>query len=112
MPENTDHPTQKSEKLVAKLLLASTNPGDLVFRSIFGQWHHKRCCKEIRPACFGIELDEEYALLAQRRLEIAETDARFRDSRTVFFGSGTQRHCKNWRNFGLMRETILCQLDT
>ena len=32
MPENTDHPTQKSEKFLAKLMLASTNPGDLVLK--------------------------------------------------------------------------------
>ena len=31
MPENTDHPTQKPEKLLAKLLLASTREGDFVF---------------------------------------------------------------------------------
>ena len=30
MPENTDHPTQKPEKLVAKIVLASSNPGDVV----------------------------------------------------------------------------------
>ena len=30
MPENTDHPTQKPEKLMAKLILASSNPGDVV----------------------------------------------------------------------------------
>ena len=28
MPENTDHPTQKPEKLLAKIILASTNEGD------------------------------------------------------------------------------------
>ena len=31
MPENTDHPTQKPEKLYAKLILASSRPGDIVF---------------------------------------------------------------------------------
>ena len=31
MPENTAHPTQKPEKLLAKLILASSNPGDIVF---------------------------------------------------------------------------------
>lgn len=30
MPENTDHPTQKPEKLLAKIILASSNPGELV----------------------------------------------------------------------------------
>ncbi|PIP53053.1 site-specific DNA-methyltransferase, partial [Candidatus Beckwithbacteria bacterium CG23_combo_of_CG06-09_8_20_14_all_34_8] len=31
MPENTDHPTQKPEKLVAKIILASTKEGDMIF---------------------------------------------------------------------------------
>src|SRR5215216_449072 len=31
MPENTDHPTQKPEKLLAKIILASSKEGDLVF---------------------------------------------------------------------------------
>ena len=36
MPENTDHPTQKPEKLLAKLILASSNPGDMVFDPFSG----------------------------------------------------------------------------
>ena len=36
MPENTPHPTQKPEKLIAKLILASSNPGDLVFDPFVG----------------------------------------------------------------------------
>ncbi|MBR2939941.1 MAG: site-specific DNA-methyltransferase, partial [Kiritimatiellae bacterium] len=36
MPENTDHPAQKPEKLIAKLILASTDPGDLVFDPFSG----------------------------------------------------------------------------
>ena len=36
MPENTDHPTQKPEKLYAKLILASSKPGDKVFDPFIG----------------------------------------------------------------------------
>lgn len=36
MPENTDHPTQKPEKLIAKLVLASSEKGDLVFDPFLG----------------------------------------------------------------------------
>lgn len=36
MPENTPHPTQKPEKLIAKLILASSNPGDVVFDPFLG----------------------------------------------------------------------------
>lgn len=36
MPENTDHPTQKPEKLIAKLILASSRPGDIVLDPFVG----------------------------------------------------------------------------
>ena len=36
MPENTAHPTQKPEKLIAKLILASSNKGDVVFDPFLG----------------------------------------------------------------------------
>jgi site-specific DNA-methyltransferase (adenine-specific) len=35
MPENTDHPTQKPEKLIAKIILTSSNKGDFVFDCFF-----------------------------------------------------------------------------
>ena len=36
MSENTEHPTQKPEKLLAKLILASTKKGDIVFDPFVG----------------------------------------------------------------------------
>jgi len=36
MPENTDHPTQEPEKLITKLILASSKEGDLVFDLFMG----------------------------------------------------------------------------
>lgn len=73
MPENTDHPTQKSEKLIAKLILASSNPGDFVFDPFLGSGTTSVVAKKLGRRYLGIELDEEYSLLAERRLEIAET---------------------------------------
>jgi site-specific DNA-methyltransferase (adenine-specific) len=72
MPENTDHPTQKSEKLLAKLLLASTNPGDLVFDPFLGSGTTSVVAKKLGRQYLGIECDEEYCCLAARRLELAE----------------------------------------
>lgn len=74
MPENTDHPTQKSEKLVAKLILASTNLGDLVLDPFLGSGTTSVVAKKLGRNFIGIELDEEYALLAQKRLELADQD--------------------------------------
>jgi site-specific DNA-methyltransferase (adenine-specific) len=74
MPENTDHPTQKSEKLLAKLILASTNPGDFVLDPFLGSGTTSVVAKKLNRRFLGIELDETFALLASKRLEMAETE--------------------------------------
>lgn len=73
MPENTDHPTQKSEKLIAKLVLASTNPGDFVLDPFLGSGTSSVVAKKLDRRYLGIDLDEEFCLLAERRLELAES---------------------------------------
>jgi site-specific DNA-methyltransferase (adenine-specific) len=75
MPENTDHPTQKSEKLIAKLVLASTNPGDFVFDPFLGSGTTSVVAKKLGRNYLGIELDAEYSLLAEKRLEVAELES-------------------------------------
>jgi site-specific DNA-methyltransferase (adenine-specific) len=72
MPENTDHPTQKSEKLIAKLLLASSRERDFVFDPFLGSGTTSVVAKKLGRRCLGIEFNEEYCLLALRRLELAE----------------------------------------
>ena len=74
MPENTDHPTQKPEKLYAKLILASSRPGDVVFDPFLGSGTASVVAKKLDRHCCGIELSEEYCLLAEKRLELAEGD--------------------------------------
>lgn len=74
MPENTEHPTQKPEKLYAKLILASSKPGDLVFDPFLGSGTASVVAKKLGRNYCGIELNEEYCLLAQKRLNLAETD--------------------------------------
>ncbi len=74
MPENTDHPTQKSEKLLAKLVLASTHAGDFVLDPFVGSGTTAVVAKKLNRRCFGIEIDQEYCLLALRRMEIAKDD--------------------------------------
>ena len=56
MPENTDHPTQKPEKLLAKLILASTNPGDLVLDPFLGSGTTSVVAKKLGRRYIGIEL--------------------------------------------------------
>ncbi len=68
MPENTDHPTQKSEKLLAKLILASTQVGHVVLDPFLGSGTTSVVAKKLGRKYIGIELNEEYALLAEKRL--------------------------------------------
>lgn len=73
MPENTPHPTQKPEKLIAKLILASSNPGDFVFDPFSGSGTTAVTAKKLNRHFLGIEREEEYVAYTQCRLEKAET---------------------------------------
>ncbi|MBP3741796.1 MAG: site-specific DNA-methyltransferase [Treponema sp.] len=74
MPENTDHPTQKPEKLYAKLILASSRPGDVVFDPFLGSGTASVVAKKLGRRWCGIEMNEEYCMLAEKRLLMAEED--------------------------------------
>jgi site-specific DNA-methyltransferase (adenine-specific) len=74
MPENTDHPTQKPEKLLAKIILASSNPGDTVLDPFAGSGTTAVVAKKLGRNYTGIEVDEIYCCLAEKRLAQAETD--------------------------------------
>ena len=72
MPENTDHPTQKPEKLLAKIVLASSNAGDLVFDPFLGSGTTSVVAKKLGRSYVGVESDESYCCLAEKRLDAAE----------------------------------------
>lgn len=74
MPENTDHPTQKPEKLLAKLLLASSREGDFVFDPFLGSGTTAVVARKLGRHFLGIEMDESYACLALKRVELANDD--------------------------------------
>jgi site-specific DNA-methyltransferase (adenine-specific) len=74
MPENTQHPTQKPEKLLAKVILASTNPGDIVFDPFMGSGTTSVAAKKLGRHYVGVEVDTEYCMLAEKRLDIAKMD--------------------------------------
>lgn len=75
MPENTDHPTQKSEKLYAKLILASTKTGDKIFDPFLGSGTTAVVAKKLGRHFLGIEINKEYCLWAAKRLINAEEDS-------------------------------------
>jgi site-specific DNA-methyltransferase (adenine-specific) len=74
MPENTDHPTQKPEKLMAKIILASSNPGQLVLDPFLGSGTTSVVARKLGRHYIGIEVDETFCLLAEKRLEMAQID--------------------------------------
>ena len=75
MPENTAHPTQKPEKLIAKLILASSNEGDVVFDPFAGSGTTAVTAKKLKRNYVVIEQNELYGAWAQKRLEMAEEDS-------------------------------------
>jgi len=74
MPENTDHPTQKPEKLIAKLILASSRPQDVVFDPFLGSGTTAVVAKKLERRYVGVERDQEYCCWALKRLILAEAD--------------------------------------
>ena len=74
MPENTDHSTQKPEKLMAKLILASTNRNGFVFDPFAGVGSSLVAAKKLKRRFLGVEIENEYCLLAAKRLQLAELD--------------------------------------
>lgn len=76
MPENTNHPTQKPEKLLAKVILASSEENDVVFDPFLGSGTTSVVAKKLGRKYAGIEIDMYYACLAEKRLEMADHDNR------------------------------------
>lgn len=76
MPENTCHPTQKPEKLIAKLVLASSRNESVVLDPFLGSGTTSVVAKKLGRRFIGIEINESYACLAEKRLELAANDAR------------------------------------
>lgn len=95
MPENTDHPTQKPEKLLAKMILASSRPGDVVFDPFLGSGTSAVAAKKLGRRFSGIEMNEMYCCWALARLERAETDHEIQGySNGIFW----ERNARNTRN--------------
>ncbi|MBV9958209.1 MAG: site-specific DNA-methyltransferase [Acidobacteria bacterium] len=71
MPENTSHPTQKPEKLLAKIILASTSAGDVILDPFAGSGTTAVVARKLQRHHVSIERDKHYCCLAEKRLEQA-----------------------------------------
>ncbi len=76
MPENTDHPAQKPEKLIAKLILASSKPSDVVFDPFLGSGTTAVVAAKLGRSYVGVESDAAYCEIAAKRLAIARCERR------------------------------------
>lgn len=90
MKENTHHPTQKSEKLLAKLILASTNEGDLVLDPFLGSGTTCVVAEKLCRRSIGIEINPEYVELANHRLETAANNKRIQGYDGIFYERNTK----------------------
>ena len=69
--ENGDkaHPTQKPESLLHRVLLGTTNPGDVVLDPFFGTGTTGAVAKMLGREFIGIEREESYRKVAQKRID-------------------------------------------
>ncbi len=96
MPENTAHPTQKPEKLIAKIILASSNPDDIILDPFLGSGTTSVVAKKLSRNYIGIEIEKQYCVWAEQRLEMAETDKKIQGyTNGVFWERNTLQEQNN-----------------
>jgi site-specific DNA-methyltransferase (adenine-specific) len=63
-----NHPTQKPEGLIERMILASSNEGDRVLDPFSGSGTTLRVCQQLNRNCTGFELNPEYVEMTKKRL--------------------------------------------
>jgi site-specific DNA-methyltransferase (adenine-specific) len=63
------HPTQKPEALLYRIILSSTNPGDIILDPFFGTGTTGAAAKKLYRHWIGIEFDIEYVQIAKNRID-------------------------------------------
>jgi len=72
MHEKTPHPTQKPEELLRKIVLASSNPGDLVVDPFVGSGTTAVVAQQLQRRWLGCDISAEYCAWAMQRIEQVE----------------------------------------
>lgn len=70
MDEYENHPTQKPESLLERIIKASSNLGDLVLDPFSGSFTTSTVSKKLGRKSIGIEVNEEYVKIGLRRLKL------------------------------------------
>ena len=68
MPEYEEHPSQKPETLLTRIILASSNPGDVILDPFSGTFTTSAVAMKLNRKSIGIELDDDYFNNGIRRL--------------------------------------------
>lgn len=63
------HPTQKPESLLHRIILSTSNPGDVVVDPFFGTGTSGAVAKKLGRDFIGFEMEEDYIIHAKRRIE-------------------------------------------
>lgn len=111
MPENTDHPTQKPEKLIAKLILASSKEGAFVFDPFLGSGSTCVTAKKLGRRYSGIETESEYCQLAVKRLGQADVDGTIQGYHDGYFWERNSLVDQKATKLKLVHETALGLFD-
>ncbi|MDR0605830.1 MAG: site-specific DNA-methyltransferase [Bacteroidales bacterium] len=72
MHEKTPHPTQKPEELLRKLILATSNVGDLIIDPFCGSGTTPVCAEQLQRKWMACDLSSEYLDWAANRIELVE----------------------------------------
>lgn len=67
-PNRQNHPTQKPEGIMERMVLASTNEGDLVIDPFSGSGTTLRVCQQLKRRCIGFEMNPDYVSMTEERL--------------------------------------------
>lgn len=73
MSEYENHPTQKPEALLERIIKASSNEGDVVFDPFAGSFTTGAVAQRLNRKSISIDLNEDYFKIGLRRLAITET---------------------------------------
>lgn len=97
MDEYENHPTQKPLALLERIILASSNPGDLILDPFSGTFTTSVVAQKVGRLSIGIEIDEEYTKIGLRRLGIA----------TCYNGEELRREPRSYEKPNLNQKRLL-----
>jgi site-specific DNA-methyltransferase (adenine-specific) len=73
MDEYEEHPSQKPEALLERIIQASSNPGDTILDPFSGTFTTSAVAERLGRKSIGIDQHKDYVAIGLRRLGIART---------------------------------------